>query len=46
MENGNENIFSWIFENIFSENIFSNKPKTGSNKISFSVKPEISFWIK
>jgi len=40
-------VFGWIFENIFSENIFPNEPKTGNNKILFSVeKPRTSFWVK
>ena len=34
IENGDENAFGWIFENIFDENIFSNEPKTENNKIS------------
>jgi len=38
IENGDGNVFSWIFVFIFSENIFPNEPKTGNNKISFSVK--------
>ena len=38
IENGDGNVFGWIFENIFSENIFPNEPKTGNNKISFSVE--------
>ena len=38
IENGNGNAFGWIFENILSENIFSNEPKIKNNKISFSVK--------
>ena len=38
IKNGDGNEFGWIFENIFSENIFSNEPKTGNNKISFSVE--------
>jgi len=37
IENNDKNTFGWIFENIFSENIFSNEQKTGNNKISFSV---------
>ena len=37
IKNGDGNAFGWIFENIFSENIFSNEPKIGNNKISFSV---------
>jgi len=37
IENGDGNAFGWFFENIFSENIFSNKPKTENNKISFLV---------
>jgi len=37
-ENGDENEFGWIFENIFSENIFPNEPENGNNKISFSVE--------
>jgi len=46
IENGDENAFGWIFENIFSENIFSNEPKTRNNKISFSVETRTSFWVK
>jgi len=38
IENGNENAFDWIFENIFSKNIFSNEPKIENNKISFLVE--------
>jgi len=37
IENGDGNAFGWIFENIFSKNIFLNEPKTENNKISFSV---------
>jgi len=33
LKNGDENIFSWIFENIFSENNFSNEPKNENNQI-------------
>ena len=35
IENGDENAFGWIFENIFGENIFSNEQKTENNTISF-----------
>jgi len=35
IKNGDKNAFGWIFENIFSENIFSNELKTKNNKISF-----------
>jgi len=38
IENGDENVFDWISVFIFSENIFPNEPKTGNNKISFSVE--------
>ena len=38
IENGDENVFGWIYVFIFSENIFPNEPKTGNNKISFSVE--------
>ena len=38
IENNYKNTFDWIFENIFSKNIFSNKPKTKNNKISFWIK--------
>jgi len=31
IENGDENAFGWIFENIFNENIFSNEPQIGNN---------------
>ena len=37
IKNGDENVFGWIFENIFIKNIFSNEPKTENNKISFLV---------
>ena len=37
IKNGDENVFGWIFENIFNKNIFSNQPKNEINKISFSV---------
>ena len=33
-ENGDENVFGWIFENIFSKNIFQNKPKN-DNEYNF-----------
>ena len=36
IENDDGNVFGWISVFIFSENIFSNKPKTGNNKISIS----------
>jgi len=36
IENGDGNVFDWIFENMFSKNIFSNEPKNGNNKIRFS----------
>ena len=35
IENSDENVFDWIFENIFNKNIFLNDSKTGNNKISF-----------
>jgi len=38
IKNGGGNAFGWIFENIFSENIFPNEPKTENNKILFSVE--------
>jgi len=38
IENGDENVFGCIFENIFNKNIFSNEPKNRNNKISFSVE--------
>jgi len=38
IENGDGNVFGWIFVFIFSENIFPNEPKAGNNKISFSVE--------
>jgi len=41
IENSDKNTFDWKFENSFSENIFSNKPKTENNEIWFSV-----FWIE
>jgi len=37
IENGDENVFDWIFVFIFCENIFSNESKIKNNKISFSV---------
>jgi len=37
IENSDENMFGWIFKDIFSENIFSNEPKTENNKILFLV---------
>jgi len=46
IENGDENVFDWIFVFIFNENIFPNEPKTGNNKISFSVEIGTSFWVK
>jgi len=37
-ENGDENVFDWIFENIFSENENKKQPENENNKISFSVE--------
>jgi len=37
-ENGDENVFDWIFENIFSENENRKQPENENNKISFSVE--------
>ena len=48
-ENGDENVFSLIFENIFSENENRKQPKNENNKILFSVfsvSIGISFWVK
>ena len=36
-ENGDKNVFDWIFENIFSENENRKQPENENNKISFSV---------
>jgi len=36
-KNGDENVFGWIFENIFSENENRKQPENENNKISFSV---------
>jgi len=36
-ENGDENVFGWIFKNIFSENENRKQSKNENNKISFSV---------
>jgi len=36
-ENGNENVFGWIFENIFSENENRKQSENENNKFSFSV---------
>ena len=36
IENGNENAFGWIFENIFSENENKKQSENENNKISFS----------
>ena len=36
-KNGDENVFGWIFENIFSENENKKQPENENNKISFSV---------
>ena len=44
IENGDKNVFGWIFENIFSKNIFPNEPET--IKSYFQLKLEISFWVK
>jgi len=38
IKNSNESAFGWIFENIFNETIFLNKPKTENNKILFLVE--------
>ena len=35
IKNDNENRFGWIFENIFSKNIFINKQKTENNKFKW-----------
>ena len=37
IENGDENVFGWIFENIFTENENRKQPENENNKISFSV---------
>jgi len=37
-ENGDENVFGWIFENIFSKNENRKQPENENNKISFSVE--------
>jgi len=37
IKNGDENIFGWISENIFSENEKRKQPKNENNKLSFSV---------
>jgi len=37
IENGDENVFGWIFENIFSENENRKQSENENNKISFSV---------
>jgi len=34
-ENDTENVFGWIFENIFSENENRKQPENENNKISF-----------
>jgi len=36
-KNSDENVFSWIFENIFNENENMKQPENENNKISFSV---------
>ena len=36
-KNDDENVFGWISIFIFGKNIFPNKPKTGNNKILFSM---------
>ena len=36
-ENGDENVFGWISENIFSENENRKQPENENNKFSFSV---------
>ena len=41
IENGDGNVFDWIFENMFSKNIFSNEPKNGNNKIRFSFTENV-----
>jgi len=38
IKNGDEDVFGWVSVFIFSENIFSNEPKTENNEISFSVE--------
>jgi len=38
IENGDENVFGWIFENIFNENEYRKQPENENNKISFSVE--------
>jgi len=37
IENGDENVFGWISENIFSENETRKQPENENNKFSFSV---------
>jgi len=37
IENGDENVFGWISENIFSENENRKQSENENNKISFSV---------
>ena len=37
-ENGDENVFDWIFENIFSENENRKQAENENNKFSFSVE--------
>jgi len=36
-ENGDENVFDWISENIFSENENRKQPENKKNKLSFLV---------
>jgi len=37
-KNGDENVFGWISENIFSENENRKQPENENNKLSFSVE--------
>ena len=37
IENSDENVFGWIFKNIFNENENMKQPENENNKISFSV---------
>ena len=46
IKNDDENTFCYIFKNIFSENIFSNKSKTRNNKISIKIEKLILNKIK
>jgi len=36
-KNGDEEVFGWIFENIFNENENRKQPENENNKILFSV---------